>query len=129
MTTTIGARSRALPERRRSSVLRPVTVAAGSCSRAFRAKKHTARSSGTSMTRSGPMHHTDLAGGPERPTSDMRKIDERVRDPVIIRGFGLFSHSEVRWRPLRFAEVRPEVVELLPRLLPQETRILHPGTA
>ncbi len=27
---------------------------------------------------------------------------------------------EVRWRPLRFAEVRLEIVSLLPRLLPQE---------
>ena len=27
---------------------------------------------------------------------------------------------EVRWRPLRFAEVRPEIVALLPRLLPRE---------
>jgi hypothetical protein len=27
---------------------------------------------------------------------------------------------EVRWRPLRFAEVRPELGALLPRLLPRE---------
>ncbi len=32
---------------------------------------------------------------------------------------------EVRWRPLRFAGVRPEIVALLPRV----NRTLHPRTA
>ena len=70
--------------------------------------------SATSMTRSVPVHHADLVGRPERKTSDMKKIDERIREHVIIYGFGLFAQAILKYLgttppPIVYVELDPEL--------------------
>ena len=67
---------------------------------------------------STPMYHVDLPAGLEQMASGVKKIDERIRDHVIICGFGRFSQAVLKHLgttapPAVFVELNPD---LEPRL-------------